>query len=68
MDDPQRIGKRAKDTSQKPVKKIGSSESHGSNSPLPRAQSFPNKLETLQDIEFDLKFEKSLFRSKSQIG
>lgn len=66
VDDPQRIGKRAKDTSQKSVKWISSSKSEGSNNPLPGAQYVPNKLETLQDINFDLKFEQIMFRSKSK--
>ena len=44
VDDPQRIGKRTKDTSQKSFKQISSFESQGSNNPRPRAQSLPNKL------------------------
>ena len=50
MDDPQSIGRRTKDTSKKSVKQISSSESLGSNNPIPRVQSLPVKLETLQDI------------------
>ena len=65
MDNPQRIGKGDKGTSQKSVKQISSFKIQGSDSLLPRTQSFPSKLETLQDIKFDLNFEQSLFRRKS---
>ena len=53
-------------------------ESQGSNSPLSRFNSpmeniflsrynsLLEKFETLQDIEFDLNFEQSLFRTKSE--
>lgn len=34
------------------------------NIPLSRYNSLPEKFETLQDIEFDLPFQQSLFRSK----
>ena len=63
--DTQRIGRRTKDTSKKSIKQIISSEILGSNNPLQRAQSLPVKLETLQDVDFQLKFEKILFRRKS---
>lgn len=36
------------------------------NIPLSRSNSLPEKFETIQDIEFDLPFQNSLFRSKSQ--
>ena len=65
VDDPQRIGRRTKDTSKKSVKQISSSKGLGSNNPIPISQSLPVKIEALQDIEFDLKFEQSLFRRKS---
>lgn len=36
------------------------------NNPLSRSNSLPEKFETLQDIEFDLPLQQSLFRSKSE--
>lgn len=36
------------------------------NSPLSRSNSLPKNFETIQDIEFDLPFEHSLFKKKSE--
>ena len=47
----------------KKEKKIDSSET---KIPLKSADSLPKELLSLSDIEFDLKFEKSLFRTKSE--
>ena len=41
-------------------------ESLGNKNSLIKANSLPNKLSSLQDIEFDLNFEQSFFRPKSE--
>jgi hypothetical protein len=53
------------DNPEKLLRKRNIVEGQGSNSPLHRATSLPEKLVTIQDIEFDLPFEQSLFRTKS---
>jgi hypothetical protein len=42
-------------------------EGLGSHSPLHRSPSLPEKLVALQYLEFDIPFEQSLFRTKSDI-
>jgi len=53
LDDPEKI-----------LRKIRLAESQGSNSPLSRENSLPENLNTIQDIQFDLPFEHSLFKTK----
>ena len=55
VDNPNQIGKKKKQI-------VGSEN----KVPLKRANSLPKELGSLSDIEFDLKFEKSLFRTKSE--
>ena len=59
--DPQNIGRKAKSV----VETSSIAENQSERSSIPRANSFPGKLENLQDIEFDINFEQILFRSKS---
>jgi hypothetical protein len=40
-------------------------EGYGRHSPLHRYTSLPKKIVTIQDLEFDLPFEKIIFRTKS---
>jgi hypothetical protein len=47
------------------IRKISLAESQGSSSPLPRETSLLEKFFTIQDIQFDLPFEHSLFKTKS---
>jgi hypothetical protein len=47
------------------IRKRSTTESQGSSSPPPRETSLPEKFVTIQDIQFDLPFEHSLFRTKS---
>jgi hypothetical protein len=47
------------------LKKGNIVEGRRSNNPLHRATSLPKNLVAIQDLEFDLPFEKSLFRTKS---
>ena len=54
VDNPDRIGKK--------IKKV---ESLGNKVSLVKGNSLPNKLSSLQDIEFDLNFEQYLLRTKS---
>ena len=53
------------DKPEKLFEKISTAESQGSSSTLPRATSLPEKLFIIQDINFDLPFEHSLFKTKS---
>ena len=48
------------------LKKNKKLESLGNKNSLIKENSLPNKLSSLQDIEFDLAFEKSLFKTKSK--
>jgi hypothetical protein len=52
------------DDPKKLIRKISLAESQGSSSPPPRETSLPEKFVTIQDIQFDLPFENTLFRTK----
>lgn len=52
------------DNLEKLIRKKRLTESKGSNSPLPRANSFPDIFVTIENIQFNLPFELSLFRTK----
>lgn len=41
-------------------------EGQASNSPIHRSHTLPESIVTVEDIDFDLPFEHSLFRSKSE--
>jgi hypothetical protein len=53
------------DNPEKLLRKKNATEGSGSHSPLHRSPSLPEKLVSLQDLEFDISFEQSLFRTKS---
>ena len=53
------------DNPEKIIRKRNTAEGQGSSSPLHRATSLPEKLVTIQYIDFDLPFENILFRTKS---
>jgi hypothetical protein len=55
------------DNPEKLIRKRSLAEIQGSSSPPPRETSLPEKFVTIQDIQFDLPFEHSLFRTKSDI-
>jgi hypothetical protein len=54
------------DDLEKLIRKRSLAESQGSSSPPPQETSLPEKFVTIQDIQFDLPFEKILFRTKSE--
>jgi len=54
------------DNSQKLIRKKILMGSQGSNCPLPRANYFPESLLTIENIQFDLPFELSLFKIKCE--
>ena len=54
------------DDPEKLIRKISLAESQGSSSPPLRETSLPEKFVTIQDIQFDLPFEHSLFTTKSE--
>ena len=56
VDNPNQIGE----------KKKKQSDSFETEITLKRADSLPNELVSLSDIDFDIKFEKYLFRTKSE--
>lgn len=60
------VGKRSFTKSQGSNSPPSSFNSIPENIPLSSSNSLPEKFETLRDIEFDLTFQKSLFRSKSE--
>lgn len=51
---------------QKLIRKKSVMGSQGSNYPLPRANYFPESLLTIENIQFDLPFELSLFKTKCE--
>ena len=53
------------DDPEKSLRRSSILKSQGSNNPPHRADSLPKDFSTLQDIEFDLPFEHSLFITKS---
>ena len=53
------------DDPEKLLRKKNIVEGYGSHSPLHRSNSLPEKLIAIQDLEFDISFEQSLFRTKS---
>jgi hypothetical protein len=55
----------AVDVLEKLLKKKNIVEGFGSHNPLHRSTSLPEKLIIIQDLEFDISFEKILFRTKS---
>jgi hypothetical protein len=55
----------AVDDPEKLLRKKNTVEGFGSHSPLHRSTSLPENLVAIQDLEFDISFEKSLFRTKS---
>lgn len=52
------------DNPQKLIRKRSLTESQESNNPLPRVNSLLESFSTVEDIEFDLPFEHSLFHTK----
>lgn len=65
VDDPHRIGKKPR----KFIDKFNATKEQLTEKTsevfIPHVHSLPERLDTLQDIEFDIHFEKSLFRNKS---
>ena len=53
------------DNPEKLLRKKNTTEVSGNHSPLHRSFSLPEKLVSLQDLEFDISFEQILFRKKS---
>jgi hypothetical protein len=53
------------DDPKKLLRKKNILEGFGNHCPLHRSNSFLEKLVSIQDLEFDISFEKSLFRTKS---
>lgn len=54
------------DNSDKLIRKKILTESQGSNIPMPRANSFPESFVTIENIQFYVPIELSLFRTKSE--
>ena len=61
VNDAHKIGRKYK----KVVEKSSLAGEQSSGDFIPRVNSLPGRFDTLQDIEFDVNFEQSLFRSKS---
>jgi hypothetical protein len=53
------------DDLEKLLRKKNIVEGYGSHNPLHMSNSLPEKLVSIQDIEFDISFEQILFRTKS---